>query len=882
MRLSRTLLLLAATLAAGIAYAQQALVCPPNASNQACDKFHYHVAMFRPDTKATIEIQGTAVFASPAACERARDAELKRNTAVVDYFRRKGEAKYEADRFGPCHCDATTDAQKPIQLRNAEEVRWRVRERLLDSDLLSDNELVRGLWADHPSMSLLGGPRLVPLPQAAPAPVVVSPEEMHATKAIDAGKPVEQKFDLPLAEIAQAARAVEAGDAAAVELFITVEQERIQNVLKSSAAVTDDAASRIFDATMQRMSVLSNLKQVIETAGPRSRIAAAARKALTETERLALVNRLFGEHVAPHWAPSDPAQIVVEPVGADPERVLRDTTGQFSDSQKRHALYAFLAQSSPTDEQRLWLTNVVDALLVDEMPADDATKAFYFGKKYFELGEYGSAYDQFAKADTLRPDQPGLVYDMALTLAKAGRYAEAQTKADRYLQAFPSGQEKAQVTQLTFDLEFQREVLKKRQADQEYLELFNRGKFVYAQGELAEALKLFQQAEQLRPADAAAIHNQARVFDKQGEFAKAVERYKRSAELEPDSATDQRVFALEHELEEMRTKIVCSYCGTKLPIGTTWCHRCWHGPYLVKQGMWNSRACVSGAKATRVTTFADGRVAKTEELPCLFDGPSLLEALRYSPAKQRAIQDARKAEGWTYAGSSLSALRDQVQYTQGRDYLERVTAPASGEILTYVAHEGGEGIWLLDREDLVIDAMHYTNKYAYSGDHIAQQTVEYQNTAACNHLVTIKADYAYTNDQLVTVKLSGGYDGPPAEGAPSSRWAGTIAYTYDPSDPAARMLKEELAVTSWVKIYQQRPVGALRGDVEKFYGGVRAKREVDRILLVGDVCATNGGSLLSNPVDLRPLYVMSPNLSLVLPNSVNRAAVTITAPASKP
>jgi hypothetical protein len=172
--------------------------------------------------------------------------------------------------------------------------------------------------------------------------------------------------------------------------------------------------------------------------------------------------------------------------------------------------------------------------------------------------------------------------------------------------------------------------------------------------------------------------------------------------------------------------------------------------------------------------------------------------------------------------------------------------------------------------------MHYTNRYTYSGSHIAQQTVEYANTAGCNHLVTVKADYAYTNDQLVMVKLSGGYDGVVAEGSPSSRWVATIAYTYDPNDPAARVTKEELAVTSWVKIYQQRPIGALRDEAEKFYGGIRAKREVDRIFLVGDVCAMNGGLLLSNPVDLRPFYVMSPNLSFQLPNSVNKAAVNFT------
>jgi len=563
-------MLLAALLAAGNAFAQQALVCPPNASNQPCERFHYHVAMYRPDTKAFVEIMGTAVFASSAACDRARDAELKRNAAVVDYFHRKGDQKYEADRFGPCHCDATTDVQKPTQLRNAEEIRWRVRERLLDSGLLTDNELVRSLWADHPTNPLLGGPRLVPLPQTAPAPVVVSIEELRSTKAIDTAKPAEAKLDMPLAEIAQASRPAEAGDGAAIDAFLSFEQERIQTALKASGSVTDDETkSKIFEASMQRMSLLSNLRQVIEAAGPRSRIAAAARKAQSEADRLALINRLFGEDVAPHWAPSDPAQVVIEGVGADPERILRDTTGQFSDAQKRHALYAFLAQNTPTDEQRLWLVNLVDALLVDEMPADETTKAFFFGKKFFDLGEYGSAYDQFAKADSLRPDQPAIVYDMALALAKAGRYAEAQAKVDRYLQAFPNGEEKPLITKLHLELEFQRELQKKRQADQDYLELFNRGKFVYGRGELDEALKLFRQALQLRTADAAAIYNEAMILEKQGDFENAVARYKKSAELEPDPAIDQRVFALEHELEEMRTKIVCSFCGTKLPIGAT-------------------------------------------------------------------------------------------------------------------------------------------------------------------------------------------------------------------------------------------------------------------------------------------------------------------------
>src|ERR1041384_3175340 len=118
MRFPRRPLLIAASLAAVIALCagaalaqQQALVCPPVASNEPCRRFHWHAQLYRPDTKQFVEVLGTDLFASQAACDRARDAEVKRNAAVVDSFRKKGDTRYEADRIGPCHCDATTDAQ---------------------------------------------------------------------------------------------------------------------------------------------------------------------------------------------------------------------------------------------------------------------------------------------------------------------------------------------------------------------------------------------------------------------------------------------------------------------------------------------------------------------------------------------------------------------------------------------------------------------------------------------------------------------------------------------------------------------------------------------------------------------------------------------------
>ena len=514
---------------------------------------------------------------------------------------------------------------------------------------------------------------------------------------------------------------------------------------------------------------------------------------------------------------------------------------------------------------------------------DEFTKAVFFGKKFADIGEHASAYEQFAKADALMPDQPAVLYNMAVVLARAGRYSESQVKVDRYLQLFPAGEEKPLIAKLQLELEFQRELQKKRQADQEYADLFNRGKYLYGRGEFLEAVRLFQQAQQLRPDDPAGVFNEAVAFEKLGDFAKAIERFRRYAELEGDmgrrGSIDERIYGLQHELDDMRTKIVCSFCGRKLPAGATWCERCWHGPYLVKSAVWNSRPCVEGASATRATYFSDARFNKNDILPCLFKEGTMLESLRYSPARQRAIQEARKAEGWTYAGDVLQSWSDkqgnQVRYAQGADYLERVTS-SGGEILTYSAHGQGPGVWLLDREDLVIDAQRYTNHYSYdTSGRVSQQRVDYRNTAACNHLITVVADFAYSTDDLLSVSLKGGYDGFPAEGSPKTEWQATVSYAYDDK---ARVSKEQLDVTSFTKTYQQKPQGALRDEVNHMFGGMRVKKPIETLLRTGDLCATAGTTLLSNQIDLRPFYVLSPNLAMVLQNGVAKAVVTFTYP----
>jgi hypothetical protein len=363
--------------------------------------------MYRPDSRTFVDLWGTNQFASQAACERARDVQLKRNLTVVNYFRTtRGEQNYEADHFGPCHCDMSLDktnprylgdVQRAAQLRLAEDVRQRVRERLLDSGLQSDSEIVRSAAAPM-GESLVGLPRLVKVP-ASTGVGRVDPDELKATKVEKAQPSVAALDDLPLVDVGGApaaspvpavAATTSAGEAAAAppsapppapapmpevavapdedpaETFISSETQRIQNVLKASSAVGDeDVKAKIYEACMQRIQLLSNLRTLIQTAGAKSRLADFARNAHSESERLAFIGKLFGDDMRAHWAPADARDVILPPSIAenDPERALRDASGKVTDQQKKHALYVFLARSQPTEEQQLWLSTVADSLL---------------------------------------------------------------------------------------------------------------------------------------------------------------------------------------------------------------------------------------------------------------------------------------------------------------------------------------------------------------------------------------------------------------------------------------------------------------------------------------------------------------------------------------
>jgi hypothetical protein len=50
-------------------------------------------------------------------------------------------------------------------------------------------------------------------------------------------------------------------------------------------------------------------------------------------------------------------------IASAPDRALRDASGRFSTEQKKRALYLVLARMQPTEDQRLWLSTVVEGFL---------------------------------------------------------------------------------------------------------------------------------------------------------------------------------------------------------------------------------------------------------------------------------------------------------------------------------------------------------------------------------------------------------------------------------------------------------------------------------------------------------------------------------------
>jgi hypothetical protein len=407
----------------------QPLLCPPvaSAAGKPCELFHFHVQLFRPESRDFVELYGINQFASMASCERARDAQLKRNASVVAFMHTQRRDWWQADKFGTCHCDMTvekgspnflSEAARTQQLRDAEEIRQRVRERLIDAKALPDSEVMRNIAPMISATPMIGGPKMVSMPPPIAAASSNSPDDLQITKAVDTTPSSAASLDLPLVDIAlpgitppaevvaaaapvtptpasipaepstqqpapapqpqplpQPAVQVAAEPAPVIaddpdlpapedvaDRFVSYESQRIQNVLKVSSDVGDEAIkAQVLEACTQRIQLLSNLRSIIVGSGSKSRLVAAANAAKKESDRVALAAKLFGSDITPHWAPKNAADVIFDTGVTEPGRVLRDNAA--SDQQKRHALYALLATSSPTEQQQMWLSAVIEGLL---------------------------------------------------------------------------------------------------------------------------------------------------------------------------------------------------------------------------------------------------------------------------------------------------------------------------------------------------------------------------------------------------------------------------------------------------------------------------------------------------------------------------------------
>ena len=513
--------------------------------------------------------------------------------------------------------------------------------------------------------------------------------------------------------------------------------------------------------------------------------------------------------------------------------------------------------------------------------AEDFNAASTFAIKYAALQDWPNALDQLNAADTIQPNNPAILYDSAVVLFHLGRFADAQGKLDAYRQLYPDGKELDRVKSLQLDLDFEKLRQKKQQEAQDYLELFNRARFTYDKGDIDGAIKLFAQAEEQRANDAAVAFNQAILYESKGDYIKATERLRHYLALAPDAADktaiDQKVFALQSEVTDAESMIVCPFCGAKLARGTVWCPHCWHGPYLTASAVWNTRPCATGATATRTSLFQNNRVNQNEDLPCSLKSPSWAEALRYSKAKQRAIQDARKAEGWTYDGEILQSMRDrdgnEIHLVQG-DTLQQLLATSTGDVFNFSGHKDGDS-WLLDREEFVIDGQKYAKTYAYDASRrILSETVRFQNNASCGHLVEEVANYTYDGERLASVAFHGGYKGFDPEGLPELQWQMTLLPAYD---DAGRVTKEDLTLVSMTKTWQKRPEGPMREQTQTLYPEMRVKKPLD-VMRQGDLCAISGNRLIGNMIDLRPFYSVSPDLPGTVPFGVQKVSAVFTYP----
>jgi hypothetical protein len=358
----------------------QVLTCATGTADQ-CNGVHFHVQAWNPETKGFTEIYGQNSFANVEACEAVRKHEMTVNESAIAHLSRTApRLKAQATKYGPCHCDMTgvrsdphflDDEQRAAQMRRDREMKLAMLELLLDHELPLDSDLARAhISAPAARVRAPYWTRDVMLPELK-GDHLLDPERVKLLETVIDGvrRPSTAGASLAPTDVRYDATLVAGGDAAAADVnpFIDAEMTRINTMLEGLASAEGDTGA-LLEASNDRIQVLTNLARVIESGGGRSRLSSRSKAAKSDSERLALIRALFGELVATHWAPqkvSDMVFTLPAEVNRDPVAVLRDTSGKFTNDQKRIALFAQLARSaSLTDSEEIWLSGIADANLV--------------------------------------------------------------------------------------------------------------------------------------------------------------------------------------------------------------------------------------------------------------------------------------------------------------------------------------------------------------------------------------------------------------------------------------------------------------------------------------------------------------------------------------
>jgi tetratricopeptide (TPR) repeat protein len=505
---------------------------------------------------------------------------------------------------------------------------------------------------------------------------------------------------------------------------------------------------------------------------------------------------------------------------------------------------------------------------------DAFIEAATFGARFFVAGDLQSAYEQFAKAESIVPNHPGVLHNLAVVLLRMGRLADAQAKIDTYRALYPDGAERDQVRALQIHLNWLLESDRRQEETESYIGLFNQAKLAFDGGQYANAAALFEQATLKRSDDPAATYNRALALEALGDYAGAaqgLQQFLSVARNDADrQAAEKRSASLRSEAADQETHILCPFCGAKLTSGAGWCPHCWRGPYDPVSA---ARSCANSAAAVRTGYFISGQPAAAENLSC-HEGA----APKYSRSRQLAIQEARKKEGWTYDGDLLAGFRadrSTLQLIHRDGMLARVLAEDSGEVLEYVGRSVAPGRWLLDREDRVVGGQRVQKSYEYDAQQrVKREIARYHAANRCGHVVEVSADYVRDGDRLARVNLAGGYRGFSYEGTPDTRWTGSVTFTYN---AAGALEREELVIDSHRKTYTAKIPGPMRDQLEEYYRGLRVRTPIDLLGKI-DVCDRVGSRWIADPIDLRAFDTWSPNLAIVVPDQVTRVVVLHTAP----